>query len=519
MKLHEKPDKSEAALIYCRVSSAKQKSDGSGLESQEHRCRQYAAEKGYTVEAVFPDDSSGGGDFMKRPGMVALLAFLDAQQGKPYVVVFDDLKRFARDTEYHIKLRREIANRGARIECLNFNFDETPEGRFIETVISAQGALEREQNRRQVIQKMKARIEKGYHVFYPPVGYRYGKDRMHGKLLMRDEPVASILSEALEGYASGRFASQVEVKRFLESRPEFPKSGASGEVHPSKVKEILQRAVYAGYVEAPDWGVSLRKGHHEPLISFATHQRIQDRLAGNVYAPARKDISADFPLRGFVQCDDCGVAMTSCWSKSRNGQKHPYYLCVQKECASRGKSIRRAVLEADVGAVLRAIQPAKQLQHLAKAIFDDIWAMRFVDAQDAHRALESQISDIERQIEGLMDRIMDASSATVVAAYEARLEKLERQKLELMEKVENTAPEKADRVSAFEPAMEFLVNPWNIYEKGSFALKRVVLKLVFLEGLRYNRKSGVRTAKTTFPFKVLGEIFDHESGVVEGASL
>lgn len=150
------------ALIYCRVSSTRQRTEGSGLESQEHRCRQYAESKGYAIEAVFPDDVSGGGDFMQRPGMRAMLAYLDAQKGEPKVVVFDDPKRLARDTEFHIKLRREFAERGATIECLNFNFEDTPEGRFVETVIAAQGELERHQNRRQVIQKMKARVEKGY---------------------------------------------------------------------------------------------------------------------------------------------------------------------------------------------------------------------------------------------------------------------------------------------------------------------------------------------------------------------
>lgn len=256
----------QAALIYCRVSSAKQRLEGGGLDSQEHRCRQYADSKGYAVEMVFPDDSSGGGDFMKRPGMMSLLAYLSAQPGKPYVVIFDDLKRFARDTEFHIKLRREFAERGARIECLNFNFEDSPEGRFIETIIAAQGQLEREQNRRQVVQKMKARVEKGYYVFHPPVSYRYARNREHGKLLVRDEPLASIITEVLEGFASGRFSSQSEVKRFLEAKPDFPKSNVSGEVRVTKVRDILERPTYAGYVEAPNWGVSLRKGFHEALI-------------------------------------------------------------------------------------------------------------------------------------------------------------------------------------------------------------------------------------------------------------
>jgi DNA invertase Pin-like site-specific DNA recombinase len=95
---------------------------------------------------------------MKRPGMVALLSYLDAQPGKSYVIIFDDLKRFARDTEFHIKLRREFQKQGARIECLNFRPGRLPGGEVRRNdFFAALGELEREQNRRQVIQKMKAR--------------------------------------------------------------------------------------------------------------------------------------------------------------------------------------------------------------------------------------------------------------------------------------------------------------------------------------------------------------------------
>ncbi|MCG8604369.1 recombinase family protein, partial [bacterium] len=45
-------NENKKAVIYCRVSSKKQKKDGHGLDSQEHRCRQYADARGYQVEAV-----------------------------------------------------------------------------------------------------------------------------------------------------------------------------------------------------------------------------------------------------------------------------------------------------------------------------------------------------------------------------------------------------------------------------------------------------------------------------------
>ena len=145
--------KAQKAVIYCRVSSKKQAGEGSGLDSQEHRCREYASSQGYEIVGVFPDDVSGGGDFIKRPGMLALLAYLDAFPSESFVVIFDDLKRYARDTEFHLKLSREMQTRNAVRECLNFKFEDSPEGKFIETIMAAQGELEREQNGRQVVKK------------------------------------------------------------------------------------------------------------------------------------------------------------------------------------------------------------------------------------------------------------------------------------------------------------------------------------------------------------------------------
>jgi site-specific DNA recombinase len=320
---HTEQTEALSAVIYCRVSHAKQKTQGSGLESQEHRCRQYADLKGYSVEAVFPDDYSGGGDFMKRPGMKALLSFLDAQPDKPFVVIFDDLKRFARDTMFHFELRQAFEVRNARVECLNFTFEDTPEGRFVETIFAAQGELERQQNRRQTIQKMKARTEKGYWVFQAPIGYVYGKSAEHGKILVPNEPYASIIKEGLEGFAAGRFQSQVELKRFLESQPEYPKDLPDGSIRNARVLEMLNRIIYAGYIEVPNWGISLRKGHHEGLIALETYEKIQRRLTEGAKASARKDINEDFPLRGFILCDDCNKPLTAWWRTGEDSNPRP----------------------------------------------------------------------------------------------------------------------------------------------------------------------------------------------------
>ena len=506
------------ALIYCRVSSKRQKEDGKGLESQEHRCRQYAENKGYSIEAVFPDDVSGGGDFMQRPGMRAMLAYLDAQRGKRYVVIFDDLKRFARDTEFHFKLRREFAERGASVECLNFNFEDTPEGKFIETIIAAQGELEREQNRRQVVQKMKARVEKGYWVFQAPVGYRYASDRIHGKLLVRDEPLASIIQEALEGYANGRFVSQAEVKRFLESKPEFPRDLPNGEVRAWKVTKMLRRPVYAGYVEAAKWDVSLRKGHHEGIISFEAHEQILLNLEGGARPAARKDINIDFPLRGFVLCDDCGKPMTACWSKGCR-RHYPYYLCDTPGCPSKRKSIPRARIEDGFAEILKSLQPTRRLFNAAREMFIDAWELQLALAHQHKAATLAQLKDVEREIEEVLDRLVESSSATVAKALEQRVEKLERKKFLLAERAQKSIPPKGRLEEFIELSLQFLASPWDIYKNGSLPVKKTVLRLAFAEPLRYARETGYRTIETSLPFKVLGGISGKKCEMVRPARL
>jgi hypothetical protein len=114
---------------------------------------------------------------------------------------------------------------------------------------------------------MRARTMNVLWCFAAPIGYRYKYVSGHGNLLVRDEPLASIVQEALEGFAAGRFETQGEVKRFLESQPAYPKDFPDGTIRFQRVSDLLSRPVYAGCVEAPKWNVQRRKGHHEPLIS------------------------------------------------------------------------------------------------------------------------------------------------------------------------------------------------------------------------------------------------------------
>ncbi len=503
---HSNTNPQPPAVIYCRVSGAKQATAGHGLDSQESRCRDHAARQGYHVEAVFPDDVSGGGDFMKRPGMVALLSYLDAQKDKSYIVIFDDLKRFARDTEFHIQLRRAFKQRGAQVECLNFQFEDTPEGKFHETIVAAHGELEREQNRRQSIQKTKARLEAGYNTFPPPVGYTWGKVAPPGKLYVRKEPLASIVTEALEGFATGRFASQAEVQRFLEDQPAFPKA-SGGRVRPQRVTDILTRSVYAGFVEHAPWGVTRRKGHHAPLISAELFQRIQDMRAGRAKITKRADLGQDFILRGAVLCAECDAPYRSAWSKGKY-KHYAYYVCQTKTCESYGKSIPRAQVENAFEDILKDIAPASSMITIARKMFRKIWDTRVAQAKAQGRAIKQELKALETRMQKTLDRIVGADSAAVANALEQKYNDMELQRAVLAEKAAIPSSNSHHFNEKLELSLQFLANPWKIWQNGSFDLRRTVLKLVLTHPFRYHRETGPRTPEISFPFNALSENFD-----------
>ena len=489
------------AVIYVRVSSAAQVAKGQGAESQAARCAEFARMKGYEVIKTF-EDKAVSGSLVDRPGMKALLGYLRQHRKENIHVLIDDISRLARGLEAHLSLRAAIANAGGVLESPSIEFGEDSDSQLIEHLLASVSAHARVKNAEQTRNRMEARIRSGYYPFAPPWGYVSTHTEGHGNVLVRDEPLASIIQQALEGYASGRFQTQAEVKRFLESQPDFPRT-RFGTVTNETVNRILNRVIYAGMVERPEWGVSLRQGKHEGLIGFATFEKIQQRLKGKAYASARPDISADFPLRGSVQCGDCDRPLTANWSRSKTGEKHPYYMCFNTCCASYRKSIRRAKIEGEFAQLLEALEPSPLLVKVARTMFKDAWDAQRQQAGLIADAVKRGIAKADSEISRLLEHIVRASSERVVAAYEKRIDELEREKLLLCEQQHNAGKPVRPFGEMFELGMAFLAKPSNLWRSERIEDRQTLIRLVFAGRLTYARNEGFRTPQTSSIFKAL----------------
>lgn len=302
-----------------------------------------------------------------------------------------------------------------------------------------------------------ARMMNGYWVFQAPMGYRYERVAGHNKLLVRNEPVASLIQEALEGFAYGRFASQADVKRFLETHPDFPK-GSQKFLHPQRITDLLTRPIYAGYITHENWNLHPIKAKHEPLIDYVVYQKIQERRASKHVSPRRSDINEDFPLRGFVSCADCSEPLTAAWSKGRN-KRYPYYACDTRGCASSRKSIRRADIEGDFEALLKRIVPARAVFEMATAMFKRAWEMNQASEKQRMTGLKKALSTVERDLAKTLDRLIDTDEPNLIKAYERKIKALEEKRAETEAALNNSGPSKGTFEGNYRTAMTFLANP------------------------------------------------------------
>ena len=350
------------------------------------------------------------------------------------------------------------------LESPRLHFGDDPASVLLEGVMVTVAQHQRENNALQTKNRMRGRLLNGYWPFAALLGYRFQKKRGEGNLLVRDEPVASIITEGLEGFASGRFQTQTELKRFFESQPGFPKS-IRGTVKYEVVLDLLTRPLYAGYIEMPAWDVSLRKGQHEGLISFETFDRNQRRLKGEAKAPARADINQDFPLRGMLTCAACDKPMTSCWSTSKTGREAPVLHVLRERM--------RALSQVDQARTGRSCFRGVARTADARRSVSRTWpwrcsrtpgSQRSVQAAALVRSAERELAKVEKQIVGLLDRIVEATSPSVVKRYEQHIITLERSKALLEEQLDKRSESKGAFEELFELAFRFLSNPsilWN----------------------------------------------------------
>ncbi|EFL90225.1 site-specific recombinase [Ahrensia sp. R2A130] len=443
-----------------------------------------------------------------------MLTWLRKNRSQEPIVLIDDISRIARGIEAHWKLRSAIGSVGAKLQSPSIEFGDDSDSQLVENMLASVSQHQRQKNGEQVVNRMKARLINGYFPFWVPTGYRYERVKGHsGKMIVRDEPHASLIQEALEGFATGRFQTQVDVKRFLEPHSIFARDN-KGEIHPQRIANLLTNKIYVGYYEYKPWNVPLTKGKHEALISWDTFQRIQARLNEGAVIRSGANTESDFPLKGFVTCGCCNKPLTAYYAKGRN-KRYPYYECFNKECDECRKTIRKEMIEGEFENLVQSMRPHASLMATAAAMFRAHWNARIAGFAAKLEEQKKALARIKTKISRLTDRLIDTSSPNAISAYENKLDRLEAEKALIAENLAQKPDLNQDFDVSFRTAMNFLANPWKLWTSDNPEHRKTLIKLVFAAPLPYMRNQGFRTAKTTSPFKALVGISGEEKEMAD----
>ncbi|MFZ5823606.1 MAG: recombinase family protein [Bacillota bacterium] len=357
------------AAIYVRVSTEDQAKHGYSLGNQLEACRTKAIGLGARQVVEFADEGVSGA-LLQRPGLSALREALKA--GSVDLVVVMDPDRLARNLSHQLLITEEIEKAKARLEFVNFEWRNTPEGQLFYAVRGAISQFEKEKIRERTSRGRQQKAKTGkLPLAFKPYGYDYDPD---SSLLVVNQEEAQVVRDMFrwlleEGEGPNGIARRL-------NQVGIP-SKKGGQWHRNVVRQILLNPVYTGRFYANRYdttgmGLNRHRGKEdrvaaslrpqeewiaievpaiveEPLFNQA--QKLLER-ARRLWAGTPR---AEYLLSGLVVCGHCQMSMSGHNAKEW-GRKRRVYTC------------RRAYQGAPEGACNRKVDAAS----IERAVWDRI---------------------------------------------------------------------------------------------------------------------------------------------------
>jgi site-specific DNA recombinase len=320
--------------------------DGTSLETQEERCRSYAAEHGLTVDPrhVYRDVFSGA-VLHERPQLRELR---QAARGHAFdVVVSYAVDRLSRNQAHLYIVAEELETAGVRVEFVTESFEDSAVGKFIRSAKSFAAEVEREKFIERSVRGKRARVGAGklLHGKTPLYGYDW-TDGSKARYIV-NPATAPVVRRIFEASMSG-LPLRASAKALTDDG--IPTSRGAAVWDPVVVRNMLRNSAYAGEayafrvqqtkvagtnrmrsVERPrDEWVPLPEGTIPAIVDRGVFGAVQDRLRRNLEQSPRRlrDPEAYLLRGGYARCGYCGNAMSAVKGGRRNAGR--LYRCTRR---------------------------------------------------------------------------------------------------------------------------------------------------------------------------------------------
>ncbi|MDF9409489.1 MAG: Transposon gamma-delta resolvase [Pelotomaculum sp. PtaB.Bin013] len=413
------------AAIYVRVSTDDQVRHGFSLAEQKAACRNRAAALGASVITEFADEGISGST-MDRPGLTALRSAVRNNQVD--LLVVRDPDRLSRKLSHQLLLTEEFEKAGVKIEFLDFDWKDTPEGRLFYSVRGAIAEYEREKIRDRMVRgkDQKAR-QGGVPIGFYNYGYNYTPDS--GKVTVNDSE-APVVINIFNWFVYEDIGMNGVARRLNEMG--IPTRKGKGKWHRNVIRQILRNPVYVGFWRYKEFSIQV-----PDIVNGETWNKAQEKLkeARRLWAGLSKN---EYLLSGLISCSECGNTMTGVYTNWWDKRERRYTCHKNSQGAKSRGCVPAKFLPAEV------IENAVWEQVQVWLNDPDTLAKEAVSEEPREEELRQELDRIEEHLKGvekgrnsILDTLalglveLDTNTKNKLTDLKRRKERLENRKKEL----------------------------------------------------------------------------------------
>ncbi len=476
------------AVILTRVSSRDQMINGASLETQKKYCDEFADKKELNVVAYF------GGTYESaktddRKEFQRMLTFVKRNKRISYIIVYN-YDRFSRTGGNGIAINENLMKKhGVTTLSVMQPIDpSTTTGALQQDMLYLFNKYDNDQRKAKCMTGMIEKVMKGYWVWKAPLGYTNLKpgeraDRHElvvnekGKLLRK-----AFLWKDKENMPSVLIAQRLRSLGF--------------KITDKRLSTIFQNPFYCGIITSGILPGEVFEGKHEQLIDRATFLRVNNKLNKGSRGYKIKPEEDNLSLKVFLKCDTCDTPMTGYLVKKKGLY---YYKCRSKGCA---KNRNASVVKGQFEKLLSQYQVDPKYKDLIALQMEKLFYSLNEEGIQEQKQLKVSLSAVEKKLESVEERYI--LSEITKPVYDKWTAKFYSEQKEITTQLENCSLSSSNLKDCVNYTVNLSSNLLTMWRKSDYLKKQNLQKLVFPDGIWYNRElDTVRTQRVNSFFSVI----------------
>lgn len=470
------------AIIYTRVSTDEQASKGFSLPHQKNVLELYCQHKDITILRHFKEDYSAKN--FDRPAFNELLTYVKANRKSIDYLLFTRWDRFSRNQEEAYRVIREFKDLGIEVNAIEQPLDlSQPDSKVMLAVYLVIPEVENDKNSIRTKEGLRRAMKEGCFVGIAPFGYKNFRNPNGKSTIIKNAEIAPLIRSAFIDYSKGVLSAEDIRKKYYNRGLKITKQS---------MLNLLKNPIYCGKIVIKEWKKEdeiIVEGLHEPIIDEETFNTVQKIMAGKGKQKVHKfsEVDEHLPLRGFLECESCGRALTGSASKGRNGVRHFYYHC-QPKCKERFKAEEaNAIFEQ----MLSEFVIKDDVMTLYKEILNETFSGEKENRELRVKQIKLEIGKLNARMDSIEDKFLD--DLIDPSSYKSMRGKTQKSINDLKSELENLKTMDKELEEYLKLGISFLHGVDKLYKTSPSDIKKKIIGSIFPEKLIFSKNS-YRTA-------------------------